>query len=421
MIYLIEAIGYKCLKYNSVPLESFHILVGPNGSGKSTFLDVSAFFAHMVTDGPEEAVLRRGQSLRELAWMGLQNEFSLAIRLRVPNRIAEQFPKVEKFDSCRFEVKIGIDPKEGGIRLLAENMYLIPKDWSDSKNEIESRQTELFPVEFEPQKDIIHGPRSTHRGWRKVVGWGERNQVYFRSETTDWNFPLRPGIQKSALAMIPEDERFPISNWTKKFFLEGIQVLQLNSRAMGAPCRPDSKKTFLPDGSNLPMVVRHLRDKEPKRFSLWLDHIRTVIPVKDIIVREREIDNFLYISILYDTGILVPSWLISDGTLRMLALTLLAYMPVREGVYLIEEPENGIHPKAVEAVFQSLSSVYEGQVLCATHSPLFLGLAKQSDLLCFAMTESGATDIVRGSEHPILKEWKGEVDIETLYAAGVLG
>ena len=34
----------------------------------------------------------------------------------------------------------------------------------------------------------------------------------------------------------------------------------------------------------------------------------------------------------------------SDGTLRMLALTLLAYIPAREAVYLVEEPENGYIP-----------------------------------------------------------------------------
>ena len=45
----------------------------------------------------------------------------------------------------------------------------------------------------------------------------------------------------------------------------------------------------------------------------------------------------------------------------MLALTLLAYIPAREAVYLVEEPENGIHPRNLEIVFQSLSSVLMGK------------------------------------------------------------
>jgi predicted ATPase len=38
----------------------------------------------------------------------------------------------------------------------------------------------------------------------------------------------------------------------------------------------------------------------------------------------------------------------------LLALTLVAYVPARDRIYLIEEPENGIHPQAVETVFHSL-------------------------------------------------------------------
>jgi predicted ATPase len=105
----------------------------------------------------------------------------------------------------------------------------------------------------------------------------------------------------------------------------------------------------------------------------------------------------------------------------LLALTLLAYLPDLEGVFLIEEPENGIHPRAVETVFQSLSSVYRAQVLVATHSPVVLSIAKPESVLCFAKTQEGATDIVAGSEHPKLREWKGETDLGTLFASGVLG
>ncbi len=111
----------------------------------------------------------------------------------------------------------------------------------------------------------------------------------------------------------------------------------------------------------------------------------------------------------------------SDGTLRLLALTILAYIPDLEGTFLVEEPENGIHPCAVETVFQSLSSVYDAQVLIATHSPVILSLANLDAIMCFAKTPDGATDIVVGREHPSLRNWKGDVGIEDLFASGVLG
>ncbi len=86
------------------------------------------------------------------------------------------------------------------------------------------------------------------------------------------------------------------------------------------------------------------------------------------------------------------------------------------GVYLIEEPENGIHPRAVETVFQALSSVYRAQVLLATHSPVILGMADLDSLLCFARDSEGATDVVAGSGHPSLKHWMGAMDLSSLFA-----
>jgi len=75
----------------------------------------------------------------------------------------------------------------------------------------------------------------------------------------------------------------------------------------------------------------------------------------------------------------------------------------------------------VETVLQSLSSVYNAQVLLATHSPVILSLAQPEQVLCFSRTSQGATDIVLGSEHPRLRQWRGETDLGTLFASGVLG
>ncbi len=117
----------------------------------------------------------------------------------------------------------------------------------------------------------------------------------------------------------------------------------------------------------------------------------------------------------------MPSWLVSDGTLRLTALTLPAYVTDFEGIYLVEEPENGIHPLAVKTVYDSLSSIYEAQLLMATHSPVVLSSANMEEVLCFAKDDQGSTDIVLGSEHPALQHWKGAVDPGTLLGSGVLG
>jgi predicted ATP-dependent endonuclease of OLD family len=80
-----------------------------------------------------------------------------------------------------------------------------------------------------------------------------------------------------------------------------------------------------------------------------------------------------------------------------------------------------IHPRAIETLYQSLSSVYNAQILLATHSPVILSMAEVEKVLCFAKTQEGATDIVLGNQHPNLKDWQGEINLGVLFASGVLG
>jgi predicted ATPase len=178
---------------------------------------------------------------------------------------------------------------------------------------------------------------------------------------------------------------------------------------------------FATDGSNLPWVVAQLR-KDEKRFAAWLGHVRTALEdIKDIDTVELPDNKHRYLVIEYINGARVPSWLASDGTLRLLALTIPAYLQQLEGTFLIEEPENGIHPRAIETVLQSLSSIYRSQVLVATHSTVALNMLEPNEVLCFAKDKAGATDIISGDLHPALRDWKkGEPDLGVLFASGIL-
>jgi predicted ATPase len=414
MITLIEAKSYKCLRYVSQPLDSFHILVGPNASGKSNFLDVVALLGDMSRVGVEEAIRRRARSVTDLVWHGEGDSFELAIELSLPR-------PVDGFSAARYEVRIGTDGKEG-VALLVENLWLVRNERRTKRFPLE--QSASFPTDVPSPVAIVTPPgKHTPAGYRKVLSRHPEGRVYVRSETTDWNFSLRPPRARTGLALVPEEEdRFGASVWVRNTLLQGIQMLTLNSLLMRSPCPPDAPVTFQPDGSNLPVVVSQLKEQHPARFQGWLEHVQTVFPeIVNIEQRVREEDRHRYLLVETKTGLRLPSWGLSDGTLRFLALTLLPYLPDPAGIYLIEEPENGIHPRAIEAVYQSLSSVYKGQVLCATHSPVLLNIASAHSLLCFARTASGATDIVRGDMHPRLKEWRETVTLGDLLASGVLG
>jgi predicted ATPase len=421
MISRVEGLDYKCLRYVRQDLGPFQVLVGPNASGKSTFLDVLAFMSDLLFYGPMEALTRRAPDVRDLVWMRHGERFELAIDVVIPKDRQRRLPQ-GTYTGARYELSLGLSKKRREFMLLAETFWLTANGTAAPAAQV---QRSFFPQLDPPPRTIIHpaGKRAP-RGWKKVVNKvGESGNDYFSSETSGWNNLFRLGPQKSALANLPEDEtKVAVESWCRELLMLGVQSIALNSERMRLASAPGAPKVFVPDGSNLPWVVERLARRHRPRLGDWIAHVRTALPeVKSIKTVERPEDRHRYLVLEYENGLRVPSWLVSDGTLRLLALTLLAYLPDIQGMFLIEEPENGIHPRAVEAVFQSLSSVYGAQVLIATHSPVVLSLAKPEQVLCFAKTEEGATDVVRGSEHPRLSEWKGETDLGTLFASGVLG
>ena len=394
------------------------MLVGPNGSGKSTFLDVVDLTGDLLGSGLIAAVRRRSPGLLDLFWMEDEKaRLELAVELDIPAERAARLPQ-NGYKRARYELAVGLG-RGGELAILGETLWLKPADVIRKPV-----QRSLFPAPPLPVGSLLlpEGAR-TPPGWKKVVTKKtESGNDYFASETTGWNSPFRLGPQKLALANLPEDEeRFPVATWVKRFLMEGIQLLVLNSEAMRRPAPPGSPTDLQPDGSNLPWAVEDLRQRGDV-FRRWIDHVRTALPdIETIETVEREEDRHRYLRVLYRTGLRAPSWALSDGTLRLLALTLIGYLEGAGRIYLIEEPENGIHPQAVETVFQSLSSAYGDQILCATHSPVFLAMAEPEQVLCFARTTEGETDVVRGSEHPNLRDWKRTTDLGTLFATGILG
>lgn len=214
-----------------------------------------------------------------------------------------------------------------------------------------------------------------------------------------------------------------MATYVKRTLESRVTAAFLDSTKMRQPSPPLWRhRGFAPDGSSLPWSIKRLQDEQSVGYSEWLAHVQTTLPDLDrLSVVERHEDLHSYVMLHYNTGVSIPSWMASDGTLRFLALTLLAYMPETDKIYVLEEPENGVHPQALDAVYSSLSSVYDSQVLVATHSPVFLKLARPHIALCFAKDDTGATDIVRGSAHPLLRDWQGSANMELLFATGVIG
>ena len=395
MLSSIEALRYRSLRDVRQAVAPFQILVGANASGKSTFLDVPHLLRDLLRLGVTEAVRSRSPDVRNLVWMEEREHFEVAVELDGSERV-------------RYEVAVGHDAR-GELAVLAENLWLKPRNAVEPVEAVGD-----FPSPDAPRDSLLHEAKDAP-GWRLIVSKeAETGKDFFFSETSDRHSPFRFGPRKLALANLPEDEeQFPSASWAKRVLLDGVQRLALSGEAIRRSAPPGNRKGFQADGSSLPWAVEALRSSDPERFESWLAHVRTALPdLRSVETVERPEDRHRYLRISYETGHKAPSWTVSDGTLRLLALTLVAYLDPPGTIYLIEEPENGIHPQAVECVFQALSSVYECQVLCASHSPVILSMAEPEQLLCFARTADGATDVVRGDRHPMLERKNREADSE---------
>jgi predicted ATPase len=376
MISRVEASGYRCLRGVSQELRPYQILVGPNGSGKSAFLDVMAFLGGVVSRGLKEAVRDRTENFHDLVWGRTENSFRLAI---------EAAPDASEAGRIRYEITAKIDANDDEIVIASERLTV--RDASGKRLQVIAR----------------NGKRAFLSGEA-----GEKPGL---------GFELHPNV--SSLTM--QRTELPSAAWLKGLLQDGVKTVALDNRLLRAPSPPGAGRPAVYDGSNLARLVAQVQDSSPESFKAWVEHVRTAIAdIVDIRTVSRPEDKHRYLMIHYAGGVEVPQWMVSDGTLRLLALTLLAYLPGVQGVYLVEEPEVGVHPTAIETIIQSLSSVYEGQVLVTSHSPIVLSMPRPDQLLCFQKTQDGTT-ILPGNEHPLLKQWKSGVNLSDLFAAGVLG
>lgn len=415
MVVQLEAYNYKCLRAVQVPLGNFHILIGRNGSGKSVFMDVLKFLQDAMVPGVGAAVFgveykgvwliepRAQKDFHDLLHKRQGNAFTFAIVVKLPDRLRREHQPLATYDRLRYQVQVGVN-EDGELAVLNEELWLLEEG---APNSFEMAQATLFEDPMQLQ-DWLWKEVPT-KGWKRVIR-NEYGDAHFESEVTGWRTYLEPSFDQLALGLpLPQRGKrpqFPATAWLKEFIKDRIMPLQMVPSEMRYPCPATVSDEMEMDGSNLPKVVQRLQTKAPDLYEHWLGQIRMDLRTLEAIeVVTREEDNALYLVLHFSDIGRVPQWAVSDGTLRLLAISLIGYLPdedLEHSLWLIEEPENGVHPQSLELITQSLRHVANcgGQVWMATHSAPLLQIRdayKPHELLCFRM-ENGETIVYRWDE-----------------------
>ena len=369
--------------------------------------------------------MTRTKNFADLVW-GRPGEpekqkFEIALEFVLSDDVRELLPADKDYRFFRYMLSVGVNPATNEIGIDEERGTLQARQ----PNRDSVWQRSFFPEPLAPMATMFQRSRP---GMRTIFGKKSNGRTRYYPETVQkvgaqgWRAAFNLGAERSALSILPDAvDDYPATSRILSYFRDGMATLSLNSGRMRQASPPGSGWDFLPDGSNVPWVVAALMEQDQQRYCDWVGHIQCALRDLDSLrVVHRQDDGHKYLMLKYKNGLEVPSWKISDGTLRLMALTLLAYMPQKYGLLMIEEPENGIHPGALQEVFDSLSSVYEAQVLLATHSPEFVSISALEHLLCFGRNSDGAIDIVPGNQHPRLRDWQHDTNLGMFFASGIL-
>ena len=176
------------------------------------------------------------------------------------------------------------------------------------------------------------------------------------------------------------------------------------------------------DGGNLAAILHRLEHEDVRRYELICRHIRRVLPGFDRFEIEEQYGKVAmrWRSKRFDRSF--GAHLTSDGSLRFFALVTLLNLPVEmlPSVVLLDEPELGLHPKAITLIGDMIRSLAgRRQVVAATQSPLLVDTFELDEVFVLELRD-GRTEL-HPPDSDQLRRWLDEFSVGELWQKNLLG
>ena len=357
MLNRIHVQGFKSLRDATVELAPLVVLFGPNAAGKSNLLEallllsrlvgertLSEAFAEGIRGYPLEAFTLADGGLEQLLHGPLPH-LRLEVEMSTPLPAASR----RRPDILSYQVEVAIDPQSGRLSVQDERLEDLT-----ANHKPRHRNPCLEKIAHERDgitTDVLAIRRqgSPSHPYEESVGL-PHTIVSNRQFTGAERYPLFDQLHQE------------IGTW-RILYLDPI-------KSMRDPQPPRDVNDIGSRGEWLVPYLHRLKYQQPQAFDAVKRVIAMAIPTITALRTDlNEKRGELELSIQMD-GLWLPSRVVSEGTLRLLALCAMAANPFQKGLVAFEEPENGVHPRRIEVVTRLLARASRSQqVIVTTHSP----------------------------------------------------
>jgi len=341
--------GFKSLRDVHVDLARLVVVFGPNAAGKSNLLEALVLLSRLVRERTLDGAFEEGLRGRPVAAFsfgpgGLEE---LLTHDRSTLSLTARVGKAEVAD-LEYSVEVGIRPRSGELSLEDERLQSLTRVGERLGDAVIGRSEDGTKLRVR-RKGRGSYPFEERPGLHHTIA----SNMQFSGE----------GFEKL------DDLRRDVGTWRATY---------LDPRDAMRAARPPREVTDIGDrGQWLVPFLHRLQEDELHRNELRaiVRATRVVIPaieeIRTELVRSRgEVE--LHVK---QDGIWMSARVVSEGTLRVLALCAMAANPFSRGLIAFEEPENGVHPRRIEQITGILLAAARAprQVVVTTHSPLVVG------------------------------------------------
>ena len=398
--------GFKNLLDVDVRFDQFTCIAGPNGAGKSNLFDAITFLGDLASMPIMKAAGRargtngRISDFQNLFFKDAKGNFLpmlFVAEMIVPSSVTDDFDRQAKPTATFLEYTLELRLSDTHADPSPADPIYIEQESLKAINSSEAGKRLGFSRPPAWIKRHIFGPGSRRTNFISTELTGISGQPAIRlfgDQTRKGGPPFLVPARKSPQTIVSgaNSSTHPTA-LAARSELRSWRLLQLEPSALRRFDNFGDDPHITPTGEHLPGALMRLDNhaEVSERLSNLLPDIVSVSVDAD---EKRQVKTLLLT--MKDRQTYTASSL-SDGTLRFLALAVLALDPEFGGLLCMEEPENGIHPSRIPQMLNLVRSLSEDadetadspapirQIIINTHSPIIVAELTDAELL-FAET-----------------------------------